>query len=49
MLIFQMRKEKDDKITDLEKQILAQQAAYDRQIDDLKIEVKSKKVQFTFD
>jgi len=37
-----MRKEKDAKIAELEQRLADQQAAFERQIDDLKLDLKSK-------
>jgi chromosome segregation ATPase len=41
-----MRKEKDARIAELEKQLMDQAAAFERQIDELKIELKSKNIRF---
>ena len=38
-----MRKEKDAKIAELEQRLSDQQAAYERQLDDLKLELKRKR------
>jgi hypothetical protein len=37
-----LRKEKDARIAELEKQLMDQAAAFERQIDELKVELKSR-------